>query len=456
MKNSEIEFLIKQGEGYNIEFKRKITKELANEVCAFCNSTGGIIIIGIDDDNSIIGANDTNENRSKLQNTISAINPKPEITIEKIDYQDKILLVVKCENGQQKPYIYSGGIYVRVGANTQKLTRAEEMREFFQQQNKIYFDASPCDTFIYPKDFSKDKFKSFCKQAKISSELTDKTILENLQIFNNNSLFKNGGVLFFANNTQKHIENSEIRGILFKGHDKRYIIDDKAFTGNLIEQYDEAVKFVKSKLELRYEIESQGTKPRLEKYEIPEIVFKEAIINALIHRDYYEKGGVIHIEIYDNRMEISNPGGLVAGIPEKEFGRRSLSRNPLIFGLFQRLNLVEKIGTGIPRMRRVLSEENLPAPKFSIKGMFIITLYRPLNFDNWIAQWSSKLNKTQQAILVEINRNKEITQAELSKLVGVGKTAIYNNISILKELELLDRIGSDKSGYWTIYYKSEE
>ncbi len=109
-------------------------------------------------------------------------------------------------------------------------------------------------------------------------------------------------------------------------------------------------------------------------------------------------GGRIHIEIYDNRVEITNPGGLVNTIKEDEFGQRSVSRNPKIFSFFQRLDLVEQVGSGISRMREKMKDENLPAPHFSLKGIFVVTLYRPTDFNKWIESWEDKISKYQMKI----------------------------------------------------------
>jgi ATP-dependent DNA helicase RecG len=171
--------------------------------------------------------------------------------------------------------------------------------------------------------------------------------------------------LFFAKNVQSYIDHATIRCVLLKGTDKRYILDSKEITGNLVVQYGEALKYIISKLNLRYEIESQKGGPRKELLEIPETVFREALVNALCHRSYYDKGAVIMVEIYDDRVEISNPGGLISVITQQEFGTKSFSRNPLIFGLMQRIDLVEKVGSGIKRMRDTMKGANLRTPYLS-------------------------------------------------------------------------------------------
>ncbi len=386
-----------------------------------------------------------------MQTTIKAINPRPNVTIDEIEYKRKKILVIDCFTDDRKPYMVSGSIFISVGANSQKLTLPDEVRVFFQEANKIHFDKAGNKNFHYPQDFDKEKFNKFIERTGLTKQLPEKQILKNLKLFSDKNKFVNAGVLFFAQDVQKYYEHASIRCLLFKGTNKTLILDDKLITGSLQEQYEGALQFLKSKLELRYIIETYG--PRIEKYEIPEVVFKEAIINALVHRDYYEIGGKIHIEIYDNRLEISNPGGLVSIIKENEFGKRSVSRNPIIFGLFQRLNLVEQVGSGITRMLDYMKTENLPAPEFSLKGIFVVTLYRPIDFNKWINNWTKDLLKNQVKILKEIYQNVEITHIELSKKTGLGTSTITNNIRKLKELRLLIRIGSERKGYWSISTK---
>jgi ATP-dependent DNA helicase RecG len=118
-------------------------------------------------------------------------------------------------------------------------------------------------------------------------------------------------------------------------------------------------------------------RPRREIWEIQETVFKEAILKTLTHRDYYDKGGVILLELFENRAELYNPGGLVSAIPESEFGKCSHARNPLIFVLFARMHLVEQVGSGIVRRQDLVHQAKLPPPQFQKTGIFTVTLIGP-------------------------------------------------------------------------------
>ncbi|MBI4648153.1 MAG: putative DNA binding domain-containing protein [Bacteroidia bacterium] len=413
MTKEELDIILRQGEGYNIEFKKSYSKDIPEEICGFANTTGGILLIGIANDNSVYGTVVDNSKRSQLQQSIDAINPRVPVRYSEINFHGKTIIIIDCPSGAQKPYIYHGAIFIRIGANTQKLTSAEEMRDFFQQQLRIYFDESPCHTFKFPNDFDFEQFESFLRKANITATLPEKAILENLKLLTDDKFLKNGAALFFAKDPTKHYENISIRCLLFKGTDKRFIHDDKEFKGNLIRQYNDAVEWLYSKLELRYDIESQGTKPRKEYLEIPDIAMKEVIINALSHRDYYEKGAVIQIEIYDNRIEISNPGGLVSCIKPVEF-----------FGL--------------------------PEPVFQTEGIFTVCLYRPVRFEKWLEQWQKIITVNQKNILIAINFDNKITIGNLCKKTGIGTTAVNNNIRKLKILNILSRKGTRKKGFWNI------
>lgn len=451
---TQIKSIVAAGEGYNAEFKVSVpsnVKGVTEEVCAFANASGGVVLIGVDDTNIIKGVTIENGKRSAIQNSIKEISPslKCDFYIVEVDGSD--VAVIEVPSGLNKPYVLSGAIYVRQGPNSQKLTTVEEMRDFFQQSGKIYFDDASCLEVDRNKDISKENIDTFRFAAGLVNNTSDEQLFTNLKLITNEGHFKNGTVLFFANNPEQFFEKAVIRCVVFDGMDKRYIVDDKVMTGTLYQQYQKSMIWVKSKLDVRYEIESEGGKPRKELWEIPETAFKETIINSLAHRDYYDKGARITIEVFDDRVEISNPGGLISAVPRNEFGKRSASRNPLIFGLFERMRLVEQIGSGIARIREVMKDEGLTPPEFNIDGMFTVTLRRPFDFDKWVNKWVNNLSEKQILILTAIHHNPNVKKSELQQLADFSATAIDNNIEVLKEAGLLEREGT-KGGFWIVHY----
>ena len=451
----ELKSIISSGEGYNAEFKVSFPskiKEVTEEVCAFANAAGGTLLIGVDDKNTIQGITFDNAKRSALQNSIGEISPTLHCEIYTAEVEGKEIIVIEVPSGDNKPYVLSGAIYVRQGPNSQKLTTVEEMRDFFQQADRIYFDEAPCKAIDIAKDITKENIRQFRELAGFNSTIADEQIFNNLKLYTKDTFLKNGAVLFFAQNPEQFFEKAVVRCIAFEGTDKRFIIDDKVMSGTLYQQFLQAMEWLKGKLNVRYDIEGAGSQPRKEIWEIPETVFREAIINALAHRDYYEKGARITIELFADRVEISNPGGLVSGIPRNEFGKRSLSRNPLIFGLFERIRMVEQIGSGIVRMRDLMKEAGLTPPEFTMDGLFTVVFRRPFDFERWVEIWVEKLTDNRVKILREVHRNNRVTKRELEQIIGLSASAIDNNIDALKELGLLERVGSDKGGNWRINY----
>lgn len=198
-----------------------------------------------------------------------------------MEVDGKSVGVIEVPSGPNKPYVLSGAIYVRIGPNSQKLTTAEQMRDFFQQSGKIYFDESGCREFDVTTDVDFDLLKSFKNTAHLFENTPDDQIFRNLKLLTEEGLFKNGAVLFFGKQPELIFEKAIVRCVAFKGTDKRFIVDDKFFGGPLHTQYTKSIQWLKEKMNVSYDIEGQGAGPRKEIWEIPETVFKEAIINSL-------------------------------------------------------------------------------------------------------------------------------------------------------------------------------
>ncbi len=455
LHEKNIKSLIVSGEGYNVEFKVSIPskiKDVTEEICAFANAAGGTLLLGVDDNNIVQGVVFNNAKRSALQNSINEISPALHCEIYTVTVDSKDVVVIEVPSGDNKPYVLSGAIYVRQGPNSQKLTTVEEMRDFFQQADKIYFDEAPCKAIDINQDVPDNNINQFRTLAGLGATVSNEQVFNNLKLITKEGFLKNGATLFFAENPEQFFEKAVIRCITFDGIDKRFIDDDKVMTGSLYNQYLQAISWLKKKLDVRYDIEGAGSQPRKEIWEIPETVFKEAIINALAHRDYYDKGARITIEVFNDRVEISNPGGLISGIPKNEFGKRSLSRNPLIFGLFERIRMVEQVGSGIGRMRDLMIEANLTEPEFNTEGMFTVTVRRPFDFNKWVDKWVDNLTDNRINIIKAIHENSKVSKRELEDKVGLSATAIDNNLDALKDLGLIERIGSAKGGHWQINY----
>jgi ATP-dependent DNA helicase RecG len=457
LTSEEIKIIVSNGEGFNVDFKIRVpskVRELSEEICSFANAAGGYVLIGIDDANNIHGVNIDNGKRSAIQDSIRDISPALYTELYPVEVDNKTVWVIEIPSGKNKPYVLSGAIYVREGANSQKLVTAEELRAFFQQCDRIFFDEVSCPDFDHNTQIDLETFEVFRQESHINQGITPVQILNNLQVFDKENRMKRGGVLFFGKHPEDYFYQAVIRCVRFKGINKVHIIDDKTYGGSILQQYRHARNWVQDKMEVSYIIE--GMESRKEIWEIPLEVFKEAIINAICHRDYYEKGATIMLEVYDDRVTISNPGGLLP-VVKKSFGTMSMSRNPLIFGLFTRMHLVEKVGSGIPRMQNLMIEAGLPEPVYQTEGFFSVTFLRPSKGDIHSTEENKvKLTVIQKEILKLMIDNSKITFIEMINTLHISNRTLNKHVKFLQDMNFIKREGSKRSGDWIVFGKSKE
>jgi ATP-dependent DNA helicase RecG len=354
--------------------------------------------------------------------------------------------------GKKKPYSTKGKFYIRYGANSQQLKR-EDIRHFFQEEELVLFDEKPNLDFNIKKDFNESNFKIFLEKTGISPVLKNKEILENLQLLKEGYI-KNAGVLLFSKKITDFFLQATITCVLYRGKTKYKILDRKEYDGDIYSNYENAIIYLQSKLNTEFIIKSG---PREEKLELPEEALREAILNAIAHRDYFVSGANILVEIYSDRVEITNPGGLVKGIRIEDLGKKSLSRNNLLFGLMQRMDLVEKVGSGIIRMHNAMKEYGFSGPEFDINdNWFTINFKRPKmqyyeeSSELIRSKFGEGSEKSSEKILFLIRRNHSISAREIAEIIGISRRAVEKQVANLKKIGKLKRIGPAKGGYWEI------
>ncbi|MFC2507841.1 MAG: RNA-binding domain-containing protein [Bacteroides sp.] len=375
---SEIEALIAQGEGQTVEFKETMPKrlvDLATTACAFANSAGGVILIGVNDKGVVVGTDFTNAQRSEVQSALQALLPPISIAIYPVGIGERLVWVLDVPEGSEKPYTVRGTIYQREGASSQKTTSPHQMRKlFYAHEDAPTWDERTTTEVDLLADLDVDTLRAFRQRALLDAETSNEQILKNLHLFGPDGNPKRGGVLFFTRQGELLNGCARVQCVLFKGLERVDIMDAKEYAGPLPEQYSNTMRWLKQTLKVRLSIEDGG--PHREVWELPEKALREVVVNSLAHRDYSDKGAMTQVHVFDDRLEVSNPGGLLPEVA-KEFGTRSSSRNRVIFPLFRQMHLVEQMGSGIPRIRREMSNAGLPAPEFVSTYFFTVTLRRP-------------------------------------------------------------------------------
>ena len=376
-KTPNIKLILKKGEDLKTEFKERVDSNLDKEMVAFANSSGGKIYIGITDEGKIKGIKIANRLKSQIEDIAKNCDPKIPISFQEIK-KEKIL-VIEVKESKSKPHRCSSGFYTRSGASSQKLSR-DEIWDFMEEEDLLKFDTVTCNKFNFKKDFDKNKLFTFMDRAELHySKKNYIQILENLNVAKRQGskiIMNNTGALFFSKNLERIFPHAEISCALFKGTDKHHsIIDRKIFNRDIINNIEDSVDFLKKHLRLEYHF-PRGQLRRKEVLEIPEDALREALVNAVTHRNYRTREISVTLEIYDDRVEIYNFGGLHKKLKRSEFGKRSVPRNELIAHLMLRANYIEKMGTGIKKMRRLVRRAKLKPIKFTFTGFTTVIFYR--------------------------------------------------------------------------------
>jgi len=448
MDIEKISELIKTGEGYTIEFKKSISKSLSKEICAFANASGGKIIVGVKNDGNIVNSEFNNDDLSQIQDYANNLDPAIKVHIDKV----KNILVIYVPEGKEKPYRSSRGFYLRVGANSQKLSR-DEIKKLFQKENHIKYERKISFDFNY-SEIDTEKYKEYLNNAKISNKLSQSHVFRNLNLLTDNKL-NNAAILFFGKNVYKYFLNSSIICGLYKGKSKTNILDRKEFKEDLINNFERAFKWIQSKLNTNFII--KGTK-RIEKLEIPEEVIRELLLNAIVHRDYISNGHV-QVDIFIDRIEISNPGSLL--FDRKELGNISVSRNPIIQDLMFRANYVEKIGSGINRIKKILSEEEINYQFKISSNYFRVVVFRKNEKDSFNQKSESNENRTKierksnaskrkQWILNILKSKGQIKNKNIREHFDIAKSTAYEDLRDLIEKDIIVKKGKGSNVWYEL------
>ncbi len=463
-----IKEIIKNGESKQLELKIKLPSgnSIAKTVIAFSNTSGGKLIIGVNSNLEIVGID---ENKVfQIEEKISSIiydlcypNILPEIYTVNID--DKILLVIEIFRGNLLPYYLKNkgkrnGTFIRIGSTNRLADETMIMELERQRQGKSFDEEENFDFNI--KSLNLDILFNKFKQA---NKKTDYGKLKNLK------LIKTRGKKDYPVNALLiilgRLDNSIVKCARFKGRTMEEFIDKKEFNGTLFDILDNVINFLKNHLNLSAKIKDIQ---RTEEYEIPVIALREALLNALIHRDY-TRSRDIKVAVYDDIVEIISPGGFPNGITLEDISNgRSELRNKVLANVFKVLGYIETWGSGIARIKSVC-EKNGTGFSINEKGDFVEVIFKRLSLtgstrkrpqeparDRKRPQEKTAIEKKfsleLRKILSYLNENEKISRKEVMALLNCKETKAKNTLKELVDLKLIIQI---KKGKYTYYIKAE-
>lgn len=417
-------------ESETVELKEIYTPDLKKEIIAFANTIGGTIYIGIDNSGEIVGIDDADFVMQQISNSLRD-GIRPDISmfthIELMHEDNKCFIKITINQGTRKPYYLSdkglkpSGVYVRSGT-----TASPASEDAIRMMIKI----ADGDSFESNRSLIQELTFSSLKDAFQIRGLTFTEVqMKNLGILSSDDIYTNLGLL--VSDQCRH----SIKFAIFQGNDKLVFKDRKELTGSLFNQLADAFKtidFYNSTKATFHDL------LRTDERDYPEDAIREALLNAIVHRDYSFSGSTL-INLYSDRLEFISLGGLVPGLSlEAAMLGASQPRNEKLANLFYRMKLIEAYGTGISKIISCYSGLSVQPVFENVEGAFRVIL------PNIHAQKSIELDQKYIPVLKLFENKKEITRSDVEEALGIGTTHAINILKEMYENELIVKVGSGR------------
>ncbi len=411
-------------EKYNLEFKESISKTFLKTVSAYSNYNDGKIIFGINDDGNIIGIDNVKEDCMRIENMINdSIDPIPCFYIDVKETDDKNTIVLTVEKGKDTPYYYNKRAYKRTDTSTIEVDRFELRRLALQGVNMAYEEmrASSQDLKF---SILESKFKD-----KLGIEKLTVDILKTLNLIDKGGSYNIAAELLADEN---NINFSGIDIVRFGKNVNQILYRETIDKISILYQYDKSIEI----FERYYQYEEIEGYKRIKKELIPREAFREALANAIVHR-VWDINSYIQVVMFNDRIEINSPGGLPDGISKEEYLYRNISllRNPIIAGVFYRLDLIEKFGTGIMRINEEYTD-SIVKPSYDISDNYI-RIILPV-----IDEEGANLSKDESVVLEIFNDEIELSRLELDDITKFNKAKSLRILNSLIDKNIIRKAGN--------------
>lgn len=470
MNFEEIIQIISSGEGERLEFKEttgQIT-EVGKTLCGFLNHKGGTILIGVKDKGEIMGQQVSDKTQQEISQMLNDITPSAPIECGfiKVPNSNKKIIVIKTHTIiPSAVYHFRDKAYERSGTSSRSI-KYERLRQLMiERSHNSNFDQLPAEGYTQDDLDAEEIYRTIdegCKNGRLDKSAVQKDdlfgILQGLDLTYNGKL-TNAAVILYAKKMTPLYSHCEIRMASFKGKTKDTgFIDEKSFVGNAFRILNEAEAFARRHLSIA--IEFSNTKmERIETPQLPFIAIREAIINAICHRDYTFSGVAIFFAIYDDRLEIWNPGELQnpLNFDDLRVGHPSVLRNKKIAHVFYIRKYIERWGSGTTRIIKLCQDLGVPEPEFSeYSGGFCITFKfkdAPALLEKIL---SVELTNRQEAILAILS-NKKLAPNEILENLNekISERTLRRDLAKLRDLNILGTHGSGPAAVWYLLSKKK-
>ena len=451
------------GEGTLYDKKEKLEnnkpKSWLKTVSAFANGLGGTLIFGISDKDEIIGLDNYKKDSENISEIIKTkIEPLPKVTLKHYLIEDKNIIILFVHSGKETPYYFTEGghqtAYIRLGNESILAKNNDLINLILKGKNRSY---DSLETNIKKDNVSFTKLKSLY-YLKTGNEFTNSD-LESFGLVNKDSFLTNAGALLADEPIIKH---SRIFCTRWNGLDMtsgiEEALNDSEFEGSILLLLQNAENFIKVNTKKKWK---KGNESRIEMPDYPERAIQEVLVNAIIHRDYAVIGSEIHIDIYDDRIEIYSPGGMFDGsfIQEQNIMEiSSLRRNPIIADLFNRVHLMERRGSGLKKIissyQNAINYTREKEVEFKSTQKDFKVILKNLNYKVAIKSGDKVAIKNQdeqlEKILEYIKKYNNCKTSDIENLLSVKSSRARKLLSILVSEKKIQALGQNKNRYYVL------
>lgn len=459
MQKTEITKLIKQEESEIFERKKSLADKdrIAEVVCSFANGKGGKVLVGVSDKGKIIGVDIGKQTIEGLTDVIiDNTDPKiyPEITALKIE--DKNLILISVEVGSHKPHTVFGRAFKRVGKNTKLMSQSEyESLLIEKNRHKMQFDTEICERAVF-EDISNKKINWYLREREKARNISKKIKISTEELLVNLGCLQDGkptnaGILFFGKQPLRFISHAQLRlakikGVKVYGH----ILDRLDCQGALWEMVDQAEEFIRKNIRL-LGFRTEKSFRRDDKFEYPIKALREAIINGLIHRDYFHPADV-RVLILDDRIEIASPGSFPKGVTPKKPKHKPV--NKILSNLMYDIGFIEKYGTGIYLENELCLKNGNKKPIYDISENDTKVIFKTQVDDVTVIEVAKnimdQLNVRQQKVIDYLQQKGKITRQEYEIINDLSKRTANRDINKLIEFNIIKVAGKSRAQHYIL------
>jgi ATP-dependent DNA helicase RecG len=439
LKKEKKNMVFKRVESQTIEFKSSWRDEYIKIICGFANTNGGKLIIGIDDNGNPIGVKNSKKLLEDLPNKIRDIlGIIPKIRLEK--QKGKEVISIKVGHSYA-PISYHGKFYIRSGSTTQKLKGTELTRFIISKSGKGWDEYTEEKAIIEDINFETiEKFKQIAVKRLpfVKDEKEPEKILQKLNLIQDGKL-KRAAILLFGKNPKKYFTSAYIK--VGKFHSDTNIISTDNVEGNLFEQVEKTIELLRTKY-LISEIRFEGIY-RKEDLEYPEEAIREAVVNAVIHRDYI--GPHTQLKIYPDKIILWNVGELPNNLKIEELKKNhsSYPKNELLADIFFKAGLIEAWGRGTIKITDECKKAGLPEPEFKEEfGGFSVYCYKDIYTEENLRKMG--LNEKQIKTVLYVKEKGKIANKEYQKEFSVSRQTATRDLTELVNMGLFKLQGTGK------------